>query len=333
MAGRKRMMAAILLLAVCLSGLFLFAAAEETAPEQPAPMKVDEMYDRSVTEGYAMRFPGEQEIPESVRQAIRENGTVERSTVLDAAFAALEEGNPFLDRYNIITGAEIRPLLPYGIPYFFGGRFINIVMENAPNYRTFEAWQSSKIYYRKYMKYFMGFDCRGLIEYVLKEAGIPQFTISRYASDDALDRKVAKGTSGRVQLRRLRRYVRVGDVIAVYHPGVHMMFYIGKLSDYGYTEDDFPEDPKILEYPLVIHCGVNAVYADWFYHIKEMYPIYRNTSVPDGGVTVSLLGYDNPDTIRSVIQQKQETAWVQMPDDTWLTVIRWDEVESWSVYR
>ena len=78
---------------------------------------------------------------------------------------------------------------------------------------------------------------------------------------------------------------------------------------------------------------MNAVYADWFYRIKELYPIFRYTTVPDGGVTISVLGYENPAVIRSVVQQKQETAWVQMPDDTWLTVMRWSNVDKWSVYR
>ncbi len=328
----KRKIVLMVLLAAAGAAAWMSGAAEEPTP-QPAPQPVDAMYDRAATEGYAMRYPGENPIPEEEQRKIRENGRIERSPVLDAAFPLLEEGNPFTARYNLITGAEVRPLLAYGIPYFYGGRYMSKVLFNAPDYSTMQAWQSSKIYYRKNTKYFLGLDCGGLIDYVRKETGTKSYKISRYSFEDALDRKIMAGASEKISRRQFRRNVRIGDVIAIFHPGIHTMIFIGTLADYGYTKEDFPGDPAILSWPLVIHSGVNAVYADWFYHVKELVPKFRKTSVPDGGVTVSLLGYDNAGMIRSVIQQKQETAWVQMPDDTWLTVIRWDDVEQWGVYR
>ena len=40
--------------------------------------------------------------------------------VLSSAFACLEEGNPFLTRYNTVTWAEVVPRLPRGVPYVWG---------------------------------------------------------------------------------------------------------------------------------------------------------------------------------------------------------------------
>ncbi len=45
-----------------------------------------------------------------------------KNQYLDAAFPALEEGNPFVARYEEATGADITPLISIGIPYTFGGQ-------------------------------------------------------------------------------------------------------------------------------------------------------------------------------------------------------------------
>ena len=47
---------------------------------------------------------------------------VEASPVLDAAFSMLEAGNPFLTRYNELTGSGVEAVFELGAPYFFGGK-------------------------------------------------------------------------------------------------------------------------------------------------------------------------------------------------------------------
>lgn len=321
--------------------VFAFPAfAEEPAvTEQPSPAptsapKIDAMYNKTASEGLAMRYPGKAALSASTRDKIRENGSISRSGILDVSLSMLEEGNPFMTRYNIITGSSIAPLLEYGIPYFFGGRKMNYVLSHAPEYRTWIEWQDSKIYYRKDMRYFLGLDCRGFIEYVWKENDIEYYPINQNRKKDSPERKIIENAAPDTNaLFDAMSLLEIGDVISIYHPGLHLMFYIGTLSDYGYTEADFPQDPSILSYPLVIHCGVNAAYADWFYYLKTIYPVYKRTSVPDGGVTVSVLGYSNDNVVKTIRQQKQDTSYVLLPDDSWLTVLSFNEIKSWDVYR
>lgn len=311
------------------------AISEEPTPAPKRAPRVDELYDKNASAGLPMRMPGEVFLADSEIAFIKENGKAERSPILDIAFSMLEKGNPFTQRYNIITGSDVEPMLEYGIPYFFGGQSMRYVLSRVPDYRTWVAWQDSKIYYRKDMRYFLGLDCRGFIECVLELAGQKDYTISSDPYKDSKERKVFSDIQpGAEEWNKRSGQIRTGDVIVIYHPGIHLMFYVGTLRDYGYTMEDFPEDSSVLDYPLVIHCGVNAVYADWFAYVKSQNPKeYRWTTVPDGGVTVALLGYENEYTINTLTQQRQETSWVLMPDKTWLTIIPWQGVRYWDVYR
>ena len=58
-------------------------------------------------------------------------GIADRYHVLDAALSMLEEGNPFLTRYNEDTGAGIEARYPLGCPYFWGGRDTEKILEPA----------------------------------------------------------------------------------------------------------------------------------------------------------------------------------------------------------
>ena len=319
---------------------FSYAISSEEAPEvspepTPKPLKVDAMYKKDATEGIPMRYPGEATFTTDEILKIKTNGSVEKSPILDVAFSMLETGNPFLERYNIITGSTVEPLLEYGIPYFYGGRKMYHVLSRVPDYRTWVEWQDSKIYYRKDMRYFLGLDCRGFIDYVAQETGSEAVSISskKNKKNDPDRLLFSFSSSDMIDWFDLASKMQIGDTIAIYHPGLHTMMYIGTLADYGYTEEDFPEDPSILRYPLVIHSGVNAVYADWFYQLKQEHRQYRSTSVPDGGVSVSVLGFNNKAVLNSIIQQKQETLWITLPDLSWLTIIPWDTVEIMDIYR
>ena len=58
-------------------------------------------------------------------------GYADHSRFLDAALSMLEEGNPFLVRYNEDTDAGIEARFPLGCPYFWGGRRAARILETA----------------------------------------------------------------------------------------------------------------------------------------------------------------------------------------------------------
>ena len=45
----------------------------------------------------------------AVCACVSANAEVERNGLLDSAFSMLEEGNIFVERYNALTGAEVKP--------------------------------------------------------------------------------------------------------------------------------------------------------------------------------------------------------------------------------
>ena len=54
--------------------------------------------------------------------------------ILNHAFTLLEEGNPFIERYNRITGMDIRARMTLGMPYLWGGRLESYVFAKEPEY-------------------------------------------------------------------------------------------------------------------------------------------------------------------------------------------------------
>ena len=81
-------------------------------------------------------------------RSVLENGDLRSLPVLDAALSLLEEGNPFLWRYNVLTGSSVQPRMPYGVPYLYGGRAESHVFAMAPEYVLQQAWTDSPKYYR-----------------------------------------------------------------------------------------------------------------------------------------------------------------------------------------
>ena len=60
---------------------------------------------------------------------------VERSPFLDAAFSCLEKAKSSQRRYNEITGAEVESIFDLGIPYYFGGKYMDCItsrLQNSP---------------------------------------------------------------------------------------------------------------------------------------------------------------------------------------------------------
>ncbi len=83
---------------------------------------------------------------------------------LDAAFPALEEGNPFAARYEEATGADITPLISIGIPYTFGGQDARYL------FKVRKITQVSK-YGAVGTKCVWGFDCSGFTRWIQQQVG------------------------------------------------------------------------------------------------------------------------------------------------------------------
>lgn len=211
------------------------------------------------------------------------------SPVLDAAFSLLEEGNPILLRYNRLTGSRVQARFKYGVPYFFGGRQLEKVL------RVMGPWQESR-YYKFNNFYVYGFDCTGLTQWSLRQAGYP---VHPKISDLMQFRGLYQDNIlpfDSLPLDKIHDQAIAGDLLLQRKPGgYHIMLYAGTLRDYGYREEDLPAPlAAYVDHPLMIHSGENHFYygryAQWVKeHIKE-----TRVTLPDGGVMLSVLGKIKP---------------------------------------
>lgn len=230
--------------------------------------------------------------------------TVEQNQYLDYAFMGLEEGNPFVQIYEEQTGAEITPILPCGVPYFFGGqdyRYLTMVKK---------VTQDSK-YGAIGQKYIYGFDCTGFTRWIQEKAsdknhpGLSDMILKRskykeYRIEDLLfDVGTYKPSyMARDQLTvstapEIAQKLQIGDFLVAKHGGRHILMYIGTLRDYGYTEDTAGEAGAYLDYPLMINCGNDPNYKErTAQYIKDNDLDARPSN---GGVTVSIVGMKGSD--------------------------------------
>ena len=274
--------------------------------------------------GHPIRMPGPaEEFSITERITIRNQGSVQRSPYLDAAFSLLEEGNPFTARYNLLTGADVKPLFPYGVPYFIGGSKYETLAYHIPEYTVYASWQNS-LYYRNGVNYLYGFDCSGFTKWVWSECGRGSHgSISDFLLRSEQEALFCSGGSKPMpDWTELPRVLKPGALLAMTHPGYHIAMYIGTLRQFGYTEKQAPELKKYLDYPLVIHSSVNASIASRFSQLLRNGPSrYRGVTVTDGGVCVSIIGMMKKDVPHTTFQQIQTTGWFYLPDGTWLTVL------------
>ena len=255
--------------------------------------------------------------------------------VLSSAFACLEEGNPFLTRYNTITWAEVTPRLPQGVPYVWGGMTPSHVFAKEPDYCVLPISKGSPIWYEAGRKYINGFDCIGFIRYVYERARLIKLpTISDLFNerDLCLWNNRSEDT---LPLRMQWMALDFGDLLVMEHPGRHIAMYVGTLRNYNYTEEEIGEElAAYIDYPLVIHSSVNAQIADRFEDlIANGLPKYKAATVTDGGVCVSLIAPYRSSAPFTVNQQKQDTSYFVLPDGTWLTVLPYDEMTRFAWLR
>lgn len=279
------------------------------------------------------RMPGQAVFTAPEIARLREAGSLARSPWLDAGLSLMEEGNPFLVRYNIIAGGKATSILPFGVPYLYGGRAANHVFSRTPDYAVEKAWISSPAYYVAGTSYLYGFDCVGYVRWVWE-----QTTEMEWPGCDALlrdgERHVLDTDSLMPDWEDLARILRPGDILVLRHPDNHTALYLGTLRQFGYTEEDVPELAPYLDYPLVMHAAVNAAVArrfDWLIH--NGLPKYRGSQPPDGGVCAAILGVPVQAAPGHVVEQNQDTWYFSLPDGTWLTVLPWENVMAYCWWR
>lgn len=208
----------------------------------------------------------------------------DRSRILDAALSMLEEGNPFLVRYNEENHANVQARFPLGCPYFWGGRRVSRILQKA-------SPEQNSDYYHTDKQYLYGLDCVGLTRWAWKQAGYAEHdSVSSLLNTSNYKEYVnyqAKKNTGPDRTSCLQ----VGDLAAIQHAdgGFHIVMYIGTLVDFGYTRRNLPEElASYLTWPLVIHCtGSSDYYGRYRRWLEETGD--TETLPPFGGVIVSLL--------------------------------------------
>ena len=293
--------------------------------------------------GYLLREETEILNGETMMARIRETdlsgGNVQRNDLLDQAFAMVEEGNPFQARYNLLSGSEIRSLLPLGVPYFWGGRSYSVMVERRPAYAVREAWQSSRVYYQKGTKYLYGFDCIGFVKAVYSLAGTPIEGSVTGHGDEAYcqaGQHIYCDESNPLpeDWTEAARVMQPGDIMVIHHPGTHAMMYMGTLREYGYTEEQLPALAKYLDYPLMLQSGENPYSYLRFGNMIRTTNDRRTSEAtpPDGGVGVCILGVPSKDA-EMAIECHDTVSRCFDVEGSCVTIMGFGNVRDYFVYR
>ena len=227
----------------------------------------------------------------------------EADELIAVSFRMLEADNPFIPRFEARSGRKVDIMFPQGMPYLFGNPYsIHAAFNNYPDYLPYIA-PSNSGYFKKDGLYFYGTDCTGFIRYINKDCNkaFPPDTLTNmmyygtYQWSNHLFNNLTKGREA-PEPDRLRETLEVGDYLILHHTEAryfHIAMYIGTLSDFGYTAEEEPELAPYLDYPLVIHCGLNPVYGARFQKLIDDYPEkYGLLTTTDGGVAIAIVGVE-----------------------------------------
>ena len=206
---------------------------------------------------------------------------IEAQRFLNIAFTMLEETNPVLLAYNANCGGNVVARFRYGCPYLFAGTNESSLLR--PRFSP----QNSH-YYSTEKRYLGGFDCIGFARWVHNKAGmrkLPAISESREAP------KSARVDVSKLDYAQWADVLKVGDCVNMGYKGggYHVMMYIGTLRSFGFTAEQLGLLKDYIDYPLVIHCGMNNFHTAWYSeYLKEQG--LTSVNPPDGGVTISIMG-------------------------------------------
>ena len=279
------------------------------------------------------RFPGPVTLTAEERAHILENGDLTRSPWLDVGLTLLEEGNPFMERYNLLTGAHVQARMTLGVPYLYGGQAASHVFAKEPDYVVLPALRDSPAWYVKGVNYIYGFDCVGFLKWLWSQVRTDEWPTCDTILEDRVQHLLDKDNL-MPDWETVARMLEPGDILVMRHPGNHVALFIGTLRDFGYTAEDVPALAAYLDYPLVIHSSTNAAMAPRFtWLIENGLPKYRGSRTTDGGVCVAILGVPKEAVPGHVYAQNQNTWYFPLPDGTWLPVLLWENVVSYCWWR
>ena len=255
---------------------------------------------------------------------------MEAGRILNIALSMVEETNPILLAYNQNQGGGAVARFRYGCPYLWAG------MHESSLLRVRHPSSDSNYYFTDKL-YLGGFDCIGFTRWVHAQAGMKKLP--------AISETRKMGKSSLVDVSKLsydkwHTVLKVGDAINLHYKsgGYHTGLYIGTLRDYGFTESALGGLAPYIDYPLMIHCGMNNFHTAWYtQYLSEN----QMTSVtpPDGGVTISLLGVPyqdcpNTETMWQGTKNKKTFWWFDLAGYNLTVITPTDDSYAWfNVYR
>ena len=280
---------------------------------------------------------------------------VERNVLLDNAFKMLEEGNIFIERYNQITGADVQALFPTGVPYFFGGKDYDKMLENYPQF-TKKSCKEVTRFFRKGTVYVCGLDCHGYICAVRSESGYSKISPLNMMFQPVYTDKTTKKKYNWEQyyiwwkynseknssrndnplpaLDTVKDTARVGDLLMIHARGNHILMYIGTLRDYGFTEDEVPALKDYMDYPLMVHCGISPVYGERIQQVLDADKTYfKRTKTTNGGVQVSIWGVPREAAEYHETVQGNDFDYFKLPNGQVMTIYDFTNVSRWRWMR